>query len=420
MRQFDDLSTELKSAHTTEDPLFEAAHSLNREVQMITSGVGGALLDTVSHPLDKLPELGLSLGTGFALGAVSRLGAPGRMVAAGIGTAMMLKFGYDELTGHRWTNFGSALKDAWCSSDNMDQDIDITKNSVGAFLVDTGIGCAGMTMGSLATARYAPPEMLLKDAVRRADSDGGAALRGLQDRWENPNKFQNSVAGKLELIAHNQPAVPGEPRGDLLRVANTADGNVLFAAMDVTGHGVSAAKKAVTVQAAMDEILPQVNNTSANDILSMIDKKLGIGTEVMPITAGLMTYDPVTHELQTATASSELAYVVRADGAVQRLDAKVGGFGLGMEWYSNFPRGNEITQLGKGDTVVMVSDGVFDRFGYGNWGNLPESTSALSAFKTFLEKTGPSPEGIRRGILNSSPPNTGVDDLSFIVFRRPL
>ncbi|MCC7527617.1 MAG: hypothetical protein IT342_03780 [Candidatus Melainabacteria bacterium] len=50
---------------------------------------------------------------GSALGVVSRLGASGRIVAAAVGTAMTIKFVYDELSANRWSKFGGALKDAW-------------------------------------------------------------------------------------------------------------------------------------------------------------------------------------------------------------------------------------------------------------------------------------------------------------------
>src|SRR5471032_1744230 len=109
MTQIDDPSTNLKTVHATEHPLLETAHSLYREADMIGLGVGSAFVDTASHPLGKLPELEASLATGAALGVISRLGAPGKMIAAGVGTAMMAKFGYDELTGNRWSIFGNAL-----------------------------------------------------------------------------------------------------------------------------------------------------------------------------------------------------------------------------------------------------------------------------------------------------------------------
>jgi serine phosphatase RsbU (regulator of sigma subunit) len=177
--------------------------------------------------------------------------------------------------------------------------------------------------------------------------------------------------------------------------------------MDVEGHGVNAAKKAVSVQATIDKILPQTDNKSASDILAMVDERLGTEDE-LSVTAALAKYDPVTHQLQTATASSEFAFVVRAKGTVHQLDAKVGGLGLGNNLYARFPGGNEVIRLGKGDTVVLASDGVFDRFGYGS----------AKGFRSFLKKVGPHPAEISRGILDTPPPETGVDDTSFIIFRR--
>jgi len=112
MPQFKGQSND--SAYSQGQPdnvLPETSKRLYREAEMIGLGVGRALVDTAKHPLDKLPELTTSLATGLALGAASRLGAPGRLVAAGVGTAMATKFAYDEFTGKRWTQFGSAVKD---------------------------------------------------------------------------------------------------------------------------------------------------------------------------------------------------------------------------------------------------------------------------------------------------------------------
>ncbi|HNB24461.1 MAG TPA: hypothetical protein PKZ32_18710, partial [Candidatus Melainabacteria bacterium] len=74
--------------------------------------------------------------------------------------------------------------------------------------------------------------------------------------------------------------------------------------------------------------------------------------------------------------------------------------------YSFFPRGNDVIRLRKGDTAIMASDGVFDRFGYGD----------KKGFEDFLVRTGPDAERIRRGILQAPAPLNGADDASFIVF----
>jgi hypothetical protein len=408
MPEFYNPSTELKLSRDSgqNNSLSEAAQSLYREAKMISLGCGGALVETALNPMSKLPELAGSMAFGSTLGVVSRLGASGRIVAAAVGTSMTIKFVYDELSANRWSKFGGALKDAWQSADNMDENIRTTRESLGSLLVDTAIGYAGMKVGSLATSRFAAPEKLLADAVRRSNRDGGAALRSLQNRWEDPSTFKRHAEGKLDLITYSQPASPGQPRGDLVRVETTPEGKVLLAAMDVEGHGIKAAKKAVSVHAAIDQVLPLTKDKSASDILSMIDGKLSSQDE-LSITAALMTYNPVTRSLETATASSQFAFVVRANGKVQQLDAKAGGLGLGTDMYSSFPRGNEVIRLNKGDTAVMASDGVFDRFGYGN----------ARGFETFLKNAGSDPQKIRRGILSTPPPENGIDDASFIIFR---
>ncbi|MFA7337529.1 MAG: PP2C family protein-serine/threonine phosphatase [Candidatus Obscuribacterales bacterium] len=407
MPQFKGQSNDsAKSQEQPDSALSETSQKLYREAEMISLGVGRALLDTAKKPLDKLPELTTSLATGVAFGAISRLGAPGKLVAAGVGTAMATKFAYDELTGKRWSQFGGALKDTWHTGANKERNIEVTKNSLGSFVVDTGVGAVGMKFGSLATARFAPPSLLVKGALSRADSDSGMALRSLQNRWEAPARLQKQAAGKIELIAHTEPAIKGAASGDLIRVAKTRDGEVLIAAMDVEGHGLNAAKKAVSVHAAIDKVLPETRNRSASDILGMIDQRLNAKDE-LSITAALLKYDPATGKLQTATASSEFAFVVRANGVVKQLDAEVGGLGLGTDMYASFPKGNEVIRLSKGDTVVLASDGAFDRFGYGK----------VQAFQQFLEKTGPKPEQIRQGILNKPQPEAGADDMSFIIFR---
>lgn len=400
-----DTSDAQSSSWQPPESLSESPGSLSRVANVIARGSWEAFADTARHPLDKIPELALSAATGAGLGSLGRLGASGRFLSAAAGAAMFAKFSYDEWSGKRWSRFGSALQDAWRSPQNMDANVDIVKNSLGSFLVDLAVGSSATRLGSFAAGRLAPPAKLLPHAFRRLERDGGEALLQVQNRFENRRVFENQVEGKLSLIAHNQPAVPGMPRGDLVRVATTPDGKILLAAMDVEGHGVKAAKKAVLVHKAIDDVLPQTTDKSASDILALVDGKLSSADD-LAITAGLMKFDPLTRNLETATASSHFAYVVRATGKVSQLDKEVGGLGLGTDMYSFFPRGNDVILLRKGDTAIMASDGVFDRFGYGN----------KKGFEDFLVRTGPDAERIRRGILQAPEPLNGADDASFIVF----
>lgn len=385
-----------------------AAYAIGREAKMISLGVGLAVKETLEQPQNKLNELLTSATVGSGLGIMSRLGAPGRVIALGAGTAMTTKFAYDELTGERWSKFGAALKDTWQSGQNMETNIATTRDSLGSFLVDTGVGLAAKGLSNRVTARLAPPSMLVDYAIRKADSDGGKALLALQNRWEKTYTLSNYRSGKLQISGFTQSAAPGQARGDLLRVSKTPDGKMLLSSMDVEGHGTGAAKKAVAVHAAMDAVLPKAKGKDASEILAMVDKRLDSSDE-RSITAALSTFDPVTNKLDTATASSQFAFLIRKSGRVHQLDAKGGGLGLGNDMYSLMKPGHEVVRLNHGDTVVMASDGVYDRFGYGN----------LRAFKNFLRSVGPNPDKLRRLILAKPVAETGADDTSFLIFTRP-
>ncbi len=376
---------------------------------MIAIGIGSAVVDTVNYPAGKLTELGVSATIGTALGAASRLGTPGRVVSIGVGTAMLAKMGYDELTGDRWSKLGTAMANTWHSGENMQENIAATKDSLGAFLVDTAVGFASAKVSSLAVSRLAPPGKLLKHAFKASEKDNGAELMRLQDRWENPHTANKYVDSGHEVITYSRAAVPGTARGDLIRVARTPEGNLLLAAMDVEGHHrVGAAKKAAQIHAAIDNSLPKSQNKTASDVMTIIDKQLNSKDE-LSVTAGMMIYNPRTHNLQTATASSEFAFVVRNNGNVQQLDAKVGGLPLGVDMYATGPfKGNESIHLSKGDTVIMVSDGISDRWGYMN----------ISAFRDSLRTIGPNPSRLRDAILKAPEPKDGADDASFLIFHR--
>lgn len=382
---------------------------LSREAQMLGRGVGAAFVQTALHPTGKLPELVSSVAIGSALGVVNRLGAEGKFVAACAGGVMLAKAGYDELTGERWSKLASAVKDTWHGGARMERNVAITRDSLGAFLVDTGIGYAAMGASSLVTSRLAAPHSLVKYALRQAENGKGSAALSLQNRFESAAGINQAVGNRLEVITHSQPAQPGSPRGDLVRVVSTADDQILFASMDVEGHGLHAAKKSLSANVALDNALPGSGAKNTSEILGLIDSKLSASDD-LSVTAALSRYTPGTHTLETSTASSQAAFLVKHDGTVRPLARADEGLPLGVELYERLPAGNDVVRLDAGDTVVLASDGVFDRFGYGD---------RMQGFEDFLRNIGPHPERIRQGILQAAEPVNGADDASFIIFRRP-
>lgn len=357
--------------------------------------MSAAVVQAALHPGEKLAELGASAAVGAGLGALSHMGM-GRYAAAGIGAAMTIKMGYDELTGNRWTKFAGAVKDTWHGAGpnnaQMQRNIEITRDSLGSFLVDTGIGFAagGLTRAGLPFAER-------------------KSLVHSQHKLEDPELFKRQAFGKLEVVAHTEPERKGMPSGDLIKVATTPDDKLLFFSMDVEGHGINAAKKSLQVHGIIDQVLPESAAKSPSDLLGMIDKRLNSRDE-LSVTAAVAKYDPQTHTLETAKASSHSAYKIDGAGKAHLLGDAEGGLALGSDIYSLAPAGTQTVHLGEHEVVVLASDGVFDRFGYGN---------KTKGFQQFLEQTGPNPAAIKEGILKMGQPENGADDASFLIFSRP-
>ncbi|MBL0186557.1 MAG: serine/threonine-protein phosphatase [Candidatus Obscuribacter sp.] len=246
------------------------------------------------------------------------------------------------------------------------------------------------------------------EAAKNSAPSPDLSLLNFQRRSESHFKLQAQAGDDLTIVSHSKAALPGHASGDLVKVAKTDSGKIVLTAMDVEGHGLTAAKRSVSLHRVLNKALSQADHKSASEVLAAVDKSMG-GNDDLSVTAALAIYNPVNHQVQIATASSELAFVVRASGQVQQLDAKVGGFALGNSLYPILPHGHQSISLGPKDLVVMASDGAFDRFGYGN----------VSAFRNFLKQVGPRAQSIKQAILHKPIPTTGADDTSFIIFGRP-
>lgn len=264
------------------------------------------------------------------------------------------------------------------------------------------------TKATVTTATNEGVKTATTETAKNSAPSPDLSLLNFQRRTENPFKLQAQAGEDLTIVSHSKAALPGHASGDLVKVAKTDSGKIVLTAMDVEGHGLTAAKKSVSLHRVLNKALSQADHKSASEVLAAVDKGIGSNDD-LSVTAALAIYNPVNHQVQIATASSELAFVVRASGQVQQLDAKVGGFALGNSLYPILPHGHQSINLGPKDLVVMASDGAFDRFGYGN----------VNAFRSFLKQVGPRAENIKQAILNKAVPQTGADDTSFIIFGRP-
>ncbi|MBX9691297.1 MAG: hypothetical protein K2Z81_02865, partial [Cyanobacteria bacterium] len=154
---------------------------LLRETQVISSGVGASFVDAAKNPVSRAPELLMAGGFGVGVRALSKAGAPGRLVAGAVGVGLFAKLVADEWTGDRWSRFGSALDMAWRSDQNLNSAIAATRDSVGSLAVDftvasIGFGLSGRFLPeSPLAARF--ENMRLRSATQ-SRSGAAAALSG--------------------------------------------------------------------------------------------------------------------------------------------------------------------------------------------------------------------------------------------------
>ncbi|MCC7527165.1 MAG: hypothetical protein IT342_01510 [Candidatus Melainabacteria bacterium] len=241
--------------------LFETAYSLGRETKMIGLGVGEAVVDTIKHPLDKLPELGMAFGTGSALGAISKAGAPGRLIAGGIGLAMAVKLGYDEITGNRWSKFGHAVADTWRSGENMDKNIALTRDSLGSFVVDMGVGYAGMKAGGMAVSRFAPNFQ----AAKFVEPPKGVELAKGLEPAKTGELAKVTEAGKVSEVQVSEVSKTGE----VARVA--APARFTFEALQAQLAKAGLAEEAIAAAAKSETYLGRGGNATVYEIPGVKD-----------------------------------------------------------------------------------------------------------------------------------------------------
>lgn len=210
-----------------------------------------------------------------------------------------------------------------------------------------------------------------KDEVERQSRKVVELYKNVTDSIRYAKRLQESILPTEERIKTLLPEsfVLYRPKdivsGDFYWV-EAVDGNVIFAAVDCTGHGVPGAFMSLVGhnslnQAVMErgiihpnEILNEINRTAFEMLHKDKDQFVRDGMDI-----SLCSFDPVTLQLEYAGANSPL-YLVR-DGKVITYPADkmpIGGFELQGQPFT----GHRI-QLLKGDGVYLFSDGFADQFG---------------------------------------------------------
>lgn len=157
-----------------------------------------------------------------------------------------------------------------------------------------------------------------------------------------------------EVLGFNAPA--RQVSGDLYGSWLLEDGSLCASVADVSGKGMGPGLLMVTFHAYMDawadwSSLPDV-------LLERLSRTLARHTESNRyITAFLLHLDPETARLRYASAGHPPALLRRAGGGTEILEAK--GLPLAM-LPGSAPYGQGETELGRGDLVLLYTDGLLE------------------------------------------------------------
>lgn len=163
--------TELTQTGAVEDALINRLGGTGRVAYVVGAGTADGIINSIKEAPNHVPELatsvGLGLGMGYGLGALTKAGKFGNKAALIAGGALLAKWGYDEVTGDRWTGFGTAVSNAWNGVGSLEDGKNIAARSMGTFAFDTGVAMASGGAG-FGLARKTVPmgwgETLVKNA----------------------------------------------------------------------------------------------------------------------------------------------------------------------------------------------------------------------------------------------------------------
>jgi sigma-B regulation protein RsbU (phosphoserine phosphatase) len=160
------------------------------------------------------------------------------------------------------------------------------------------------------------------------------------------------------------------------------------------GAGMIAAAVRSVIRSSSDDADPAVALRRATTGLAAGDS----GADVRFTTCFHARITP-TGTIRWADAGHGLAFIRRADGEVEHLQASDLPVGLGDEWTSH------TQQLEAGDTLVCVSDGVLDLF--------DDDLVAIRRFTELLASTG-IPSEIIRKLMELTNAEEQADDVTVI------
>ena len=219
-----------------------------------------------------------------------------------------------------------------------------------------GGALAGVALGLFGEARRERErlrEALVQERVAAAEAEGELqAARAIQLGMVPPRRDLAAIDPRLDVDALLEAAK--SVGGDLYDCLRTGPDTIGFAIGDVTGKGVPAALFMAMSKALLSSALCRERG-ALGMVANHINRDLMRGNEeVMSVTMIVGQIDLASGSVSLVCAGHEDPYVVRADRTVERLSLTGGPPFSTVEF--DYPV--EMLTLTKGDTLVLVTDGI--------------------------------------------------------------
>jgi GAF domain-containing protein len=159
------------------------------------------------------------------------------------------------------------------------------------------------------------------------------------------------------VATHYEPGGRGEVGGDFYDAVPLGDGRIAVFVGDVMGHGISAAAAMAQLRASLRAFVSVDPDPIA--VIERLDTMFAFLDIAQPASIIYAVIDPANEQVSVANAGHYPPYVVRAKGTVETVATKPRRL-LGAD-----PDEATTTQVpfAAGDSLLMVTDGLFERRG---------------------------------------------------------
>lgn len=226
----------------------------------------------------------------------------------------------------------------------------------GGILVIVLMGCPGMLICALRSSRF-------REVVERRFLLGrySEVQRELQyARRIHEQLFPQPItSGPLRFAYRYEPM--RQIGGDFVDVIRERDGRMLtIVLVDVTGHGIAAALAVNRLQGEVKRVLARGDNVSPGDVIRALNEyvNLTLAEQSIFATAMVIRINSETHTLTWASAGHPPAFLVRASGAIERLDSTA--MMLGPLDNSDYVIDDALKPFEMNDMLIAYTDGAIE------------------------------------------------------------